>query len=212
MSTSLDGNDLYTTFGFAVEDVGGIHSLPPLKTPTSHDWSEEDGVQAFDDADNIKLKPRDITLKGNIVAGDITDLEEKINNLNSLLLLPGERSLVTPHSSIPILVRFINGFTFAVRDGKTHLSETKAGLIIKLRQSIPSRVTKVSTPEIVQVVNTVTITCATFGTLIYYTTDGSTPDDGDNLYSAPFDNSAMNTIKAIAYYDTLTSGVATHIP
>lgn len=45
---------------------------------------------------------------------------------------------------------------------------------------------------------TVTITCATGGASIYYTTDGSTPDSGDTLYSGGFTLGASATVKAIA--------------
>ena len=46
---------------------------------------------------------------------------------------------------------------------------------------------------------TVSISCATSGTTIYYTTDGSTPDDESNVYSSPITVSETTTIKAIAY-------------
>lgn len=45
---------------------------------------------------------------------------------------------------------------------------------------------------------TVTITCATGGASIYYTTDGSAPDSGDTLYSGGFTLGASATVKAIA--------------
>lgn len=46
---------------------------------------------------------------------------------------------------------------------------------------------------------TVTITCATEGTTIYYTTDGTDPNNGSTLYSAAISVSETTTIKAIAY-------------
>lgn len=45
----------------------------------------------------------------------------------------------------------------------------------------------------------VTLSSATDGASIYYTTDGSTPDNTKTLYSAPFSVAATTTVKAIAY-------------
>ena len=47
----------------------------------------------------------------------------------------------------------------------------------------------------------ITILSATPGASIYYTTDGSDPDDTDTLYTVPFalPNDAVTTLKAIAY-------------
>ena len=48
------------------------------------------------------------------------------------------------------------------------------------------------------------------GSTFYYTVDGSTPDNTDTLYSAPFNNLAAATIKAVAYKtDYAISAVAT---
>ena len=46
---------------------------------------------------------------------------------------------------------------------------------------------------------TVTMTCATDGASIYYTTDGSTPDETDTLYTTSISVSTTTTIKARAF-------------
>ena len=50
----------------------------------------------------------------------------------------------------------------------------------------------------------VTITCATSGATIYYTTDGSDPDATDTEYTGPITINTGMTIKAIAIKDGLT--------
>ncbi len=55
----------------------------------------------------------------------------------------------------------------------------------------------------------VTISCATTGADIYYTTDGTTPDANSTLYTSAISVSTTTTIKAIAYYAGANSTVAT---
>ena len=55
----------------------------------------------------------------------------------------------------------------------------------------------------------VSITCATSGAKIYYTTDGNTPTTSSTEYTAPFELSTTTTVKAIAYADGQASAVAT---
>ncbi len=56
---------------------------------------------------------------------------------------------------------------------------------------------------------TVTISCATNGATIYYTTDGTEPTDASTEYTTPITVSTTTTIKAIAYVGTENSVVAT---
>lgn len=55
---------------------------------------------------------------------------------------------------------------------------------------------------------TVTITCATEGATIYYTTNGTDPTNSSSRYSSPITLSNTATVKAIAYKDQDVSSVA----
>ena len=65
----------------------------------------------------------------------------------------------------------------------------------------------VAAPTITQTGNSVTMTCATGGADIYYTTDGSTPTSESTAYSAPFTLDNPCTVRAIAIKDEDESGV-----
>lgn len=58
-------------------------------------------------------------------------------------------------------------------------------------------------------VQSVEIECATAGATIYYTTNGSTPDNTSTAYTAAIEVNADMTIKAIAIKDEKSSSVAT---
>lgn len=70
--------------------------------------------------------------------------------------------------------------------------------------TVTKRLPQVATPEISPVSGnfeqpqTVSISCATTGATIYYTTDGTTPTANSTQYTAPFTVNETTTVKAIA--------------
>ncbi len=81
-----------------------------------------------------------------------------------------------------------------------------AAKTFSITKVIPQVATPVISPESGNFTETqqVTITCATSGATIYYTTDGSTPTTSSTAYSAPFTVSQTTTVKAIAVLNGYT--------
>lgn len=80
------------------------------------------------------------------------------------------------------------------------------------KKNAPSDPNKPATPEISCADNKVTITCATEGAEIFYTTDGTTtPTAESTKYVASFDIKANTTIKAVAIKDGKSSNEATFV-
>ena len=84
---------------------------------------------------------------------------------------------------------------YAVKDGMTDSEIATAEYVINYVVENP-----VFSPEAGSYTEAqnVTITCATDGATIYYTTDGSDPDDSSNEYSTAIPVTTTTTIKAIA--------------
>ena len=85
-----------------------------------------------------------------------------------------------------------NGTTYEFTSGCQLISLTHTGAFVEAPTFNPEGGTYTEAQN-------VTITCATEGTTIYYTTDGTDPDDESTLYSTPITVSETTTIKAIAY-------------
>lgn len=82
---------------------------------------------------------------------------------------------------------------------------------VDLGDNVPTVATPVFTPAAgyYEEAQNVTITCATEGATIYYTTDGTVPTNESTLYTEPIAVSQNTTIKAIAYVGEEFSFVAT---
>ncbi len=116
--------------------------------------------------------------------------------------------------------RFIGGASAAGATYKAYAVSNLGGetnpVVMLFKKDLTPSVESVATPTFSPEAGTyteaqnVTISCATEGATIYYTTDGTTPDTLSTVYSTPISITTTTTVKAIAMKDGLdNSEIAT---
>lgn len=82
-----------------------------------------------------------------------------------------------------------------------YVADRDPSAVLTAAYTIAGAATPVATPEAGAITDnsTITLTCATAGSTIYYTVNGDEPTDASTEYIAPIDFTDAVTIKAIAY-------------
>ena len=123
----------------------------------------------------------------------------------------------SPVYSVPVVFTTPGTHTVKAIATKTgwENSEMATGIYVIVDPAAPDTVAKpVITPatDLYYEPQTVTITCATEGAVIRYTTDGSVPTETSTIYSAPFTVSTTTPVRARAWKDGwVMSAVATSV-
>lgn len=92
-----DAIDFKDEWGAQVQYVRGNLGFPARKEPTEYDWSDEDGVQAFTDEDDIQFAARDITLKCYIKGTTETKFHARLTAIRNSMAATGLHDLKLKH-------------------------------------------------------------------------------------------------------------------
>jgi len=102
----FDGLDLGNEYGIYIEKAKGYMDIPKRKGKTEYDWEDENGVEAFTDADDIHFEARNIILTCHILANSKADFLTKLNAFKTKLTNPGIHTLKLPYKNVLYNVYF----------------------------------------------------------------------------------------------------------
>ena len=96
--------DLWLYFSLRVQTIGGVFDFPVRGGDTERDWFDEDGLEAFVDADDIWFKQRTIVLKCLMQADDKSDFMTKLSMFKDQVY-SGVCDLETPYGTFKVLLK-----------------------------------------------------------------------------------------------------------
>lgn len=89
---SLDGQDMWTTYGVFIEKGSDEFLVPPeRKEGITHDWFDQNGIDI--DVSSPAFKQRDFTIQCALIADNEADFWAKYEAFMSKLMSPGTRTL-----------------------------------------------------------------------------------------------------------------------
>ena len=194
----------YTTDGSTPDDTSNLYSAPLhiVQTTTINAIAYKDGMAPSSYAD-----PKTYTIQAAApVILPATGTYISSTSVTISCSTPGSTIRYTTDGSVPDGTSTLYSVPFDVMQTSTIKAIAYSSGMIASDYAVDKTYTiQVATPVILPATGayvspiSVTISCSTPGARIRYTTDGSTPDDTSNLYSAAFNVTQATTIKAIAY-------------
>ncbi len=207
ITTPFNLNDGITGLTGKISEYGGmIQFVPSMNVATATSTGNvitpvpvtfDQLVSDFDDYESRVVQIMNVSFSaptGNFANGIVYATTDGVSNYNIRTTFYDVDYINTP---IPTTPKHIIGIPNSRTDGDYFTPRTLSDFIDPAGSvSIPTfnpPAGNYSAPL------TVTISCATAGAAIHYTTDGSTPSDASALYTTPIAINATTTLKAIAY-------------
>jgi len=135
---TIDGNNLYTTYGIKVEKIKGPMDFLKRKGETAYNWADSDGEEQFTDSTDIYYEPRDFHLFCYMEATSAAVFASQLAAFKTMLQAAGTRTLVLPYpTATSYTVYFKDG---AAVDMLTCWNADKhvGRFILKLREPSPT--------------------------------------------------------------------------
>jgi len=136
----LDGKNMKTEYGISVLRCTGNLDMLKRKGASSHSWPDEDGEEAFTDADDIVFGPRDISLVCVLRQPTKATFLTKLSAFKHVLESSGLHTLYIDTTGVTHSVFCIDGGSV------TPLTKWNPGIMagqftLKLREPVPARAT-----------------------------------------------------------------------
>jgi hypothetical protein len=140
----LDGKNFKKYFGISVLECTGHISILERKGDAGHSWPDEDGEEPFVLSDDIKFKPRDISITCLMKGSTTTNFLYRFNALRKVLESPGLHTLYIGITGKTHSVYCMDGSApmMLTKWNTSFQSGTTIGrFILKLREPVPERAT-----------------------------------------------------------------------
>ena len=226
---STDGRNWVRLYRFAGSSEGYIKSILPLKLPAEAERiflrfrlqsnGNGPGVGWYIDEIMITARPLPLDELDELILisemskiGTGADIkvraEALFGTIHSRLLDP---YLLLWHSSNPAVARVENGTVLALTAGVTEISGQFAGRTAQFRLEVIEVPAPVAVPAPGTFINETSVRLEEGlpGSKIYYTLDGSKPDQQSNLYEKPLSITETTVLKARTYLEGIPGATVT---
>jgi len=133
----INSQEMDDVWGVYVEKVEGVLDLSARKGKTEHNWLDENGVEEYTEAADIRLEARDITLRCFISATSQTNFHTQLNAFKAELIQSGLQTLELPYFTSAFSVYYQKKMRFTTNP-RWNDSTLAAKFVLTLREPDPT--------------------------------------------------------------------------